>query len=130
MATLTDTSARRDTPGRVVPGPLAWTPPERPHKSWWALVGLPLFGLLIVVWVGIQIRLPYVQLAPGGAAPINALPKVPPQHANPPHGRCLFPTVSLPTPGRPLAPSPIANTTGPRFPKRASFVLIPPYSGF
>src|SRR5438552_2445922 len=45
MATLTSSSAPRDTPGRVVPGALTWTPPDRPNKSWWTLIGLPVIVL-------------------------------------------------------------------------------------
>jgi PDZ domain-containing protein len=102
MVTQTSTSATRDTPGRVVPGPLAWSPPERPNKSWWALIGGPIAVLLFMVFLVGQIRLPYVQLAPGGADPINELLEVPPERAHPPKGSFLLTTVSLRATVRPF----------------------------
>jgi PDZ domain-containing protein len=95
MATLTSSSAARDTPGRVVAGPLTWTPPERPNKNWWTLIGVPIIVLLAIVFAISMIQLPYVELAPGGAQPINQLLKVPQQYQHPPKGSFLLTTVSL-----------------------------------
>jgi PDZ domain-containing protein len=95
MATLTSSSAARDTPGRVVRGPLAWTPPEPPNKNWWTLIGVPIVFLLVVAFLVSLIQLPYVELAPGGAEPINQLLKVPKQYEHPPKGSFLLTTVSL-----------------------------------
>lgn len=102
MATLTSTSAARDTPGRVVPGPLTWSPPERPNKNLWALIGAPLVLLVVVGVLVSQITLPYVKLAPGDAEPINQLLKVPNEHSNPPKGSFLLTTVTLQSVVRPL----------------------------
>jgi PDZ domain-containing protein len=85
----------RDTPGRVVPGPLVWTPPERPQKVWWALIGGPVVALALVVVFLISLELPYVQIAPGGAEPINAKLTVPSEYAYPPKGSFLLTTVAL-----------------------------------
>jgi PDZ domain-containing protein len=95
MATLTSSSAVRDTPGRVVRGPLTWTPPEAPAKSWWALIGVPVIALLIIAGGISTIQLPYVELAPGGAQPINQLLKVPTQYQHPPKASFLLTTVEL-----------------------------------
>jgi Lon-like protease len=95
MATLTSSSAARDTPGRVVPGPLTWTPPEAPKKNWWTLIGVPAVVLALMAGIASAIPLPYVELAPGGAAPINQLVKVPSQYEHPPKGSFLLMTVSL-----------------------------------
>jgi PDZ domain-containing protein len=95
MATLTSSSAARDTPGRVVPGPLAWTPPEAPNKNWWTLIGVPIIFVLVAAFLLSLVQLPYVELAPGGAAPINQLLKVPKQYEHPPKGSFLLTTVSL-----------------------------------
>ncbi len=97
MDTLTDNETRRDTTGRVVPGPLQWTPPERPHKNWWALAGGPLALLVGFLFLVSSIQLPYVALAPGGADPINELLTVPKDKEFPPKGSFLLTTVSLET---------------------------------
>ena len=93
--TLTSSSAARDTPGRVVRGPLAWSPPEPPNKNWWSLIGVPIIVLLFLTLIVSSISLPYVQLAPGGAQPINQLLEVPSQYAHKPQGSFLLTTVSL-----------------------------------
>jgi PDZ domain-containing protein len=85
----------RGTPGRVVRGPLTWTPPEAPNKNWWALIGVPIGVLGILIGIISSIQLPYVELAPGGAEPINQLLKVPAQYQHPPEGSFLLTTVSL-----------------------------------
>ncbi len=102
MATLTSTSAERDTPGRVVPGPLSWTPPQRPNKNWWGLLGGPLAFLAVLLYFLAQVHLPYVQIAPGGAEPINELLRVPEARSHPPKGSFLLTTVSLVIDVRPL----------------------------
>lgn len=102
MDTLTNDDARRDTTGRVVPGPLQWMPPEAPHKNWWALIGGPLSVLVFIVFLASQIVLPYVALAPGGADPINRLLSVPKDKAYPPKGSFLLTTVSLISTVRPF----------------------------
>jgi PDZ domain-containing protein len=78
-----------------VRGPLAWTPPERPHKNWWALFGGPLVFVGVLLYFVSQIHLPYVQIAPGGAEPINELLRVPETRSHPPKGSFLLTTVSL-----------------------------------
>lgn len=95
METFEHTSAPRDTTGRVVPGPLRWSPPEPPDKKGWLLFGAPLLVLGLILFVVNQITLPYVQLAPGGADPINALVSVPKDKDNKPTGSFLLTTVSL-----------------------------------
>ena len=102
MATLTSSSAARDTPGRVVRGPLTWTPPEAPKKSGWTLVGVPVIVLLVLVGIISTIQLPYVELAPGDAQPINRLLKVPKTYEHPPKGSFLLTTVSLVSTVRPF----------------------------
>lgn len=93
--TGTSTSAERDTPGRVAAGPLTWTPPERPNKNWWGLLGGPIVLVGALLYLVSQIHLPYVQIAPGGAEPINALLRVPEARAHPPKASFLLTTVSL-----------------------------------
>ena len=89
------TTMRRDTSGNVVPGPLAWAPPEPPRKNWWVLFGGPLAALTAVLIFLSFIQLPYVALLPGTADPINTLLSVPKDKANPPKGSFLLTTVSL-----------------------------------
>jgi PDZ domain-containing protein len=74
---------------------LHWTPPEPPAKNWWALVGVPLAALGVVLFLLAQIELPYVMLAPGGADPINSLLSVPKDKEHRPKGSFLLTTVSL-----------------------------------
>ena len=95
MTTLASTSAERDTPGRVVPGPLVWAPPEPPNKSLWALIGGPIVALLVALFLVMQIRLPYVAISPGDAEPINELLEVPEEYSHPPKGSFLLTTVAL-----------------------------------
>lgn len=102
MATTTDLRADSGTPGRVVAGPFAWSPPEPPQKSKWGLIGGPIAVLLAVVFVIAQIRLPYVAIAPGGAEPINQLLRVPKEHQHPSKGSFLLTTVSLLSDVRPF----------------------------
>jgi PDZ domain-containing protein len=52
-------------------------------------------ALLLITGVISSIQLPYVELAPGGAQPINQLLKVPKQYEHPPRGSFLLTTVSL-----------------------------------
>ncbi|HUR78674.1 MAG TPA: S16 family serine protease [Acidimicrobiales bacterium] len=78
-----------------MPGPLTWNPPEPPKKHWWALLGGPALVMGVLLWLVASLQLPYVQLAPGGADPINELLEVPPEHAHPPKGSFLLTTVSL-----------------------------------
>ncbi len=101
MDTLTNDETRRDTTGRVVRGPLHWTPPEAPRKNWWALIGGPLSVLIALAILSSNIQLAYVALAPGGADPINQLLSVPKDKAYPPKGSFLLTTVSLETVVRP-----------------------------
>ena len=101
MDTLTNNDARRDTTGRVVPGPLQWTPPDAPRKNWYALIAAPLGVLGVLIFLIAQIELPYVALAPGGADPINQLLEVPEDKAFPPKGSFLLTTVSLEASVRP-----------------------------
>jgi PDZ domain-containing protein len=51
--------------------------------------------LAILLAIVSSIRLPYVQLAPGGAEPINQLLEVPAKYEHPPKGSFLLTTVSL-----------------------------------
>ncbi|HVT75957.1 MAG TPA: hypothetical protein VHD87_02925, partial [Acidimicrobiales bacterium] len=85
-----------------MPGPLSWSPPERPKKSWWTLAGLPIIALGLVLLVVSTIELPYVELAPGGASPINPLLKVPAQYEHKPNASFLLMTVSLQSVVRPF----------------------------
>ncbi len=102
MDTLTNTDARRDTPGRVVAGPLPWTPPAAPDKPWWLLFGIPTIFVLVIAFVVGNINLPYVSLSPGGADPINQLVSVPSDKKFPPKGSFLLTTVSLRQTVKPL----------------------------
>jgi PDZ domain-containing protein len=63
---------------------------------------MPIIVFLVAIGLISTIRLPYVELAPGGAEPINNLLKVPGQYEHPPKGSFLLTTVSLVSTVRPF----------------------------